>query len=78
MMVSEISQTQGQTQYDSTCMRRLESSDPRQREEEGEEAEAGEGELESNKDRVSIGEDGQFWGWTHTHMNILSAANLDT
>ena len=57
MMVSEISQTQGQTQYDSTCMRRLESSDPRQREEEGEEAEAGEGELESNKDRVSIGED---------------------
>ena len=49
MMVSERSQTQRQTQYDSTCMRCLESSDPRQREEDGEGAEAGEGELESNR-----------------------------
>ena len=55
MIVSERSQTQGQTHYDSTGMRCLESSDPRQREEDGEETQAGKGELESNGAEFPLG-----------------------
>ena len=54
-MVSERSQTQGQTQYDSTGMRCLELSDPRQRKEDGEGAQAGKGELVSNGAEFPLG-----------------------